>query len=161
MRRLPEGARRWLRVGSVRGDVADEIAFHFERTVEELRSAGLSEREAREEAGRRFGDRRTYVQELESIDRRAAFGRRVSEHADALRQMVATALRSVARSPGLTAGVVLAFALGIGANATMLGIIDRLLLSPPSQITDAERVRRLYVSQYVDFLGKLFKGSTL
>ena len=36
------------------------------------------------------------------------------------------------RAPGLAAAVIATFALGIGANATMFGIIDRLLLRPPA-----------------------------
>jgi hypothetical protein len=54
------------------------------------------------------------------------------------------AIRGLARSPGLTAAVVLTLALGIGVNATMFGIIDRLLLSAPEHVRDADQVRRLY-----------------
>jgi predicted permease len=159
--RLPEGARRWLRIGNVRRDVADEISFHFQRTVEDLVSQGMSEREAHEEASRRFGNEAEYMRELETIDTRAARGRRFGSLVDSMRQVVVTSLRSVARSPGLTTGVVLAFALGIGANATMLGIIDRLLLSAPAAVADAEAVRHVYVSQYIDFMGKRITDPTL
>jgi predicted permease len=47
------------------------------------------------------------------------------------------------RAPGFAAAVVLTFALGIGANAVMFGIVDRLLLRPPAYIAHPEQVRRL------------------
>ncbi|KPK76443.1 MAG: hypothetical protein AMS25_17465 [Gemmatimonas sp. SM23_52] len=54
------------------------------------------------------------------------------------------AVRRLLRSPGFTAAVVVTLALGIGVNATMFGIVDRLLLSGPAHVKDADQVRRLY-----------------
>src|SRR6266576_449791 len=51
------------------------------------------------------------------------------------------ALRTLARSPGLT------LALGIGANVTMFGIVDRLFFRAPPYVRDPGRVVRLYVTQ--------------
>jgi putative ABC transport system permease protein len=47
---------------------------------------------------------------------------------------VAYAVRQLRRAPGFTITVLLAFALGIGANATMFGIVDELLLRPPAHV---------------------------
>jgi len=47
--------------------------------------------------------------------------------ADAFRHDVHFALRGIRRRPAFTAMVVTTLSLGIGANATMFGILDRLL----------------------------------
>jgi predicted permease len=50
------------------------------------------------------------------------------------------------RSPGLTALIVSTLAIGIGANATMAGAIDRLILRPPPHISSPDRVARLLIA---------------
>src|SRR5438309_12052582 len=54
------------------------------------------------------------------------------------------ALRTFARSPALVAAAVVCLALGIGANATIFGVVDTLLFRPPPHVLDPERVVRLY-----------------
>jgi len=49
----------------------------------------------------------------------------------------------MSRAPGATALIVLTLALGIGANTTMAGVIDRLLLRAPAQVREPDRVARL------------------
>lgn len=56
------------------------------------------------------------------------------------------ALRVFRRSPGFAATVVLTLALGLGANATMFGAVDRVLLSPPEHVQDHEDLRFVYLS---------------
>ncbi|MBV9878899.1 MAG: ABC transporter permease [Gemmatirosa sp.] len=53
------------------------------------------------------------------------------------------ALRAFRREPAFAAGVVLTFALAIGANAAMFGLVERLMLAPPPGIRDAARVVRV------------------
>ena len=50
------------------------------------------------------------------------------------------AFRSFRREPGFVVGVVLNFALAIGASAGMFGLVNRLLFAPPPGITESERV---------------------
>jgi predicted permease len=64
-----------------------------------------------------------------------------------LRGSVRGAARALFRSPSLTLGIVLSFALGIGANAVMFEVVDRLLLSPPTHVANADRVKRLMVDR--------------
>lgn len=59
---------------------------------------------------------------------------------DALMQDVRYAVRGLRLRPGFTIMVVATLSLGIGANATMFGILDRLLLRAPGQIVEPERV---------------------
>src|SRR5438477_5648340 len=54
------------------------------------------------------------------------------------------ALRTLARRPGLVAAAVVCLALGIGANATIFGVVDTLLFRPPPHVQHPERVVRLY-----------------
>jgi putative ABC transport system permease protein len=154
-----KGIRRALRLGGE--SVDEELAYHFERTVDELMSAGATRGEAEAEARRRFGDVSYYRGELREMDRAMAARRRWSERWDITRQSVRYAVRSLARSPGLALGIILAFALGIGANLTMYGIVDRLLLRAPDHIVDAAAVRRIYVEEYVPFMQDRFSSSTL
>jgi putative ABC transport system permease protein len=53
------------------------------------------------------------------------------------------ALRAFRREPAFVAGTVLTFALAIGANTSMFGLVDRLLFASPPGIRDPERVVRL------------------
>ena len=53
------------------------------------------------------------------------------------------AARALRRQPAFVAGVTLTFALAIGANATMFGLVSRLMLSPPPGIRDAAQVARV------------------
>jgi predicted permease len=141
--------------------VAEELTYHFERTVSELMAEGRTRAEAEAEARRRFGDEREYRRQLEELDRGMESRRRWSNRWDVARQSVGYAVRSLSRSPGLAAGVILAFALGIGANLTMYGIVDRLLLRPPDHVADAAELRRIYVSEYVPYMQERFTGSTI
>ena len=142
-----EGLRRVFRIAGVRRDVKtdfeEELDFHFQMTTEELTAQGMSLSAARAEANRRFGDLRKYKKELEPTDRRRVTQARWAEALHIAQQNVGYALRGMRKSPGFTAAVVATLALGIGANATMFGIVDRLLLQPPAHVRDAEQVRRL------------------
>jgi predicted permease len=74
----------------------------------------------------------------------------------ALWQDARYAIRSLARSPGLTFTVVLSLALGVGANAAVFTVLDRVFFQPPPGVQSPASLRRLYahqVSQHATELG--------
>jgi predicted permease len=147
--------------GSVQREVEQELEFHFASLVEDLERAGMSREAAEAEARRRFGDESRYRRRLERIDQGTRRYRRRRDGWTALESSMRYAWRAITRSPGLSLGIILAFALGIGANATMFGIVDRLLLSPPAHIVDADAVYRLAVDRYAGFSGERVQTATL
>src|SRR5207247_2667282 len=56
-------------------------------------------------------------------------------------------------SPAIAAASVVCLALGIGANATIFGVVDTLLFRPPPHVQDPERVVRLYFRRRLPPLG--------
>ena len=55
------------------------------------------------------------------------------------------ALRSFRREPSVAAGIVVTFALAIGANAAMVGLVTSLMFSPLPGVVDANAVSRLRI----------------
>ena len=146
-----EGIRRVFRLGIGGGDsdreVDRELEFHFEEAVRRLVAGGLSESEARAEAARRFGDERRYRRELRRLakgsDRRARWLESLRSGASAAGE----AARRVVRGPSLAAAVVLVMGLGVGANAVMFGIVDRLFVSAPAHVDHPDELRRIMVTR--------------
>ena len=64
---------------------------------------------------------------------------------ETLQQDLRYAFRGLRRSPGFTAAAVITLGLGIGANAAMLGVIDRLMFHTPPYLKHAASVRRVYL----------------
>jgi predicted permease len=63
------------------------------------------------------------------------------------------AWRALATRPALALTLVLTLALGVGANAAMLGALDALLLREPPHVRDGERVVRLYAREHHAAMG--------
>lgn len=142
--KLPAGVRRFFRLRTVERDVDDEIRHHFDEFVRTAMGRGLSQHDAMEEARARFGDEVAYRRALVSIDRRAS---RRPELLDTLTRTFGLILRRLHRAPGFTTAIVAILGLGLGANAVMFSVVDRLLLSPPQHVVDADDVRRIQVRQ--------------
>jgi predicted permease len=125
-----------------RRDVDAEVALHLELRVEQLVRQGFTPEDARREAERRFGSVDPALSFLERTahlrDRRMSF----RDWLDSITQDVRYALRGLRREPAFTGFAIATLALGIGANAAMYGVIDRLLLRGPDHVKDPDRVVR-------------------
>jgi predicted permease len=144
-----KGVRRWFRLpvldrARTEQDVDAELSAHLEHRIERLVASGLTPAEARAEAERRLGGfaaaRARLAREAWRRDRRLSRRERLRSVGDDVRY----AARSVLRERGYAAVVVVTLALGIGANATMFGVLDRLLLSAPAHVVDADELQRVY-----------------
>ena len=60
------------------------------------------------------------------------------------------AVRGLRQKPGFALAVILTLGLGIGANAAMFGVTDRLLFRTPSYMKDPDRVHRVYLARMFD-----------
>lgn len=131
---LPRTARR------LSADVDDEIRFHIESHVAELTRQGIPESEARRRALQRYGDVGESRAELLRVDRARAARDNRSAVWSAFLQDLAYAIRVFRARPTFAMACTFVLALGIGANATMVGVVDRLLLRPPSHVADPQAV---------------------
>lgn len=141
---MREGYRRWIslpfrgRFGRER-DVDDEIAHHVALRAERLQRSGHAPDEAYQEALRRFGGSRARNALMDEARNREHIMMSQEWFSDTLAD-VRFALRQLARVPVFTVTAITTIALGIGANVTMFGVVDRLLLQRPAHVQDPERV---------------------
>jgi hypothetical protein len=134
--------RALFRRADVERELTDELCFHLEHEAEKLERMGLSRAEAMRRARLAFGG----VEHIKE-ESRDARGTILLETA---LQDLRYAVRGLRHKPGFAAGVVLTLGLGIGANAAMFGIVDRLLIRPPAFLRDANRVHRVYQTATYD-----------
>jgi putative ABC transport system permease protein len=128
--------RTLFRRAEVERELDAELQFHLDREIAKRMKEGLSRAEAERLARRDFGG----VERIKE-DTRDAHGVALVMQAG---QDLRYAMRTLASRKAFTFGVVATLALGIGANATMFGILDRLLFRPPPSMRDASTVHRLY-----------------
>ena len=164
MKGIP-GIRRLFRLvgrdAPVERDIDAELEFHLDAERERLVRGGMSLEAARMEARRRFGDMGRTRRELTRIDRgRRMKARRVSWIED-LSQDLGYAFRGFTRQPWFASVVVITLGLGIGANATMFGLVDRLLLQPPAHVVDAATVARFQLTESNEDFSQTWSNESL
>jgi predicted permease len=127
----------WVRRDRLEAELDDELRFHRSQLERDARAAGESPDAATWSAKRQLGNV-TRVHE----DARERWSVPWLDH---LRQDVRYAFRGLRRSPAFTLSAVITLGLGIGANAAMFGVIDRLMFRPHAYLTDPGRVHRVYL----------------
>ena len=158
------GIRRFLRLPLRSRELAEqdldqEILLHLELRVEQLKRQGLGPEEARAEALRRFGPPEETRKMLQRAARRREQRLRLRELLDAARQDLRYAVRSLGKTPGFTAVIVLTLALGIGLCTSIYSVVRGLILDPvpfpePHQLLSVELSRQgsSGLPLYTDFL---------
>jgi predicted permease len=136
--------RLWQR--SVSEDVDDEMSFHFQLRVDQFIAAGMSRAEAERAARERFGDVGAVRSELVGIGTRSRRRRDWRDRLDGIMQDMIVSVRGLKREPLFTVGLIATLGLGVGANATMFGVVDRLMLRGPDHVVDARSLDRLYIT---------------
>jgi putative ABC transport system permease protein len=125
----------------VQDDVRQEVAFHVEMRTTDLVAAGLDPREAREQAGREFGDVGRASSALIGRDARLERQRFVARFATELRQDAVYAMRLIARNKGFATAAVLTIAVSIGGNTAMFSLVNGLFFQPLAIAAPNEIVR--------------------
>src|SRR5688500_91565 len=128
---------------ALEADLREEIETHVALCADALVRRGVAPERAAQLARARFGDFDRSIRTLTRSARQREVHMHRREWLDLMRHDLRYSLRQLRRAPGFSAAVVLTLALGIGANAVMFGIVDRLLLSPPPYIADPASVVRL------------------
>ena len=103
-------------------DVEEELRLHLALEHQHQRDAGLPEEEALRAARRRLGNPASVRERTRDV-----WGWR---WLDDLGRDARHAVRGLGKSPGFAAGVVLALALGIGANTAMFSVVHGMLIRP-------------------------------
>jgi putative ABC transport system permease protein len=127
--------------------LSDEVCFHLETEMDELLSAGLTPDEAKREAMARFGDVERAMAQCRESDRRRLSRRRRAFVFDAIGQDARYAVRTLLRQRGFAATAVIILALGIGANAAVVSVIDPLFFRMPGGVRAPDEVKQIYVER--------------
>lgn len=132
---------------SIPQDVDDELRFHTNMRIREYMSRGMSESDAKRAVAERLGDVDSAKSECVQLSHARERNARNAAFFDALASDLRYAIRGLRSRPGFAAAIILTIGLGVGANATMFGIIDRLLFRTPPFLIAPERSGRVYVSR--------------
>jgi predicted permease len=127
-------------------ELDDEIRAHLAIDITERIASGQDPEAARLAALRKFG----YVPQMREEMRRVWYSRWTDELV-ALGRDMRVGLRSLLRTKGLAATVVITLALGIGANAAIFSVVRGVLLRP---LVNRGEDRLVYIRQSAPGVGR-------
>jgi predicted permease len=127
--------RSLFRRPQIESELDREVRFHLERQVEENLASGMTPDAARAAALRRFGG---VVQVEEECRDTRRLGLLETISAD-----VRYAARTMRKTPGFTAVMILTLGLSIGANSAIFSVIEGVLLRP-LPYPRADRIVRIF-----------------
>jgi putative ABC transport system permease protein len=118
-------------------ELDEEIRTHLAMAERDRLARGETSERARAATRREFGN----VGMVKELTREAWRGASIERLGRELRQI----LRGLVRRPGVTIAVAVMLSLGIGANAAVFTITDRLMFREPAGVPNPGTLHRLYV----------------
>ncbi len=140
--RLLRRLAHWLRLGPQEAALEEEMSFHRDRIAADLVAKGMAPADAAAAARRSMGN--------ETTTREESRGVWLWPSLEAVLQDARATLRALRKSPAFTAGVLLTFALGVGANAAMFSLMDRLMFRAPPLMRDPSSAHQVYMYRVRD-----------
>jgi putative ABC transport system permease protein len=128
---------RWRRREDLGRELSEELQAHLDLLIRDYQHVGMSRPDAEAAAHRQLGNLGRIRESS-----RDHWGFPVI---DAALQDLRYSLRGLRKAPGFAAAVILTLGLGIGANAAMFGVVDRLMFRPYPYLRDASSVHRIYL----------------
>jgi len=148
LRRILSMFRNLLRKRTVEQALDDELRSSVELLTEEKMREGLSHPEARRQALIELGGVEQVKEEVRAI--------RAGRLLEDLARDARFAFRTLAKSPGFSAAIVISVALGIAANATVFSVASGLLwtvlpVKDPARVVTFSESDSLSYPDYIDY----------
>ena len=140
----------WFRRDTLQRELNEELQFHRARLERDALAQGTAPADARSVVRRKFGNETSVAE--------ATRDRWSIAPLDIILQDARYAVRGLVRAPAFSFTIVATLALGIGANAAMFGIVDRLWFRPIDLMRDEAMVSRVYQQWMMD--GELVTASS-